>query len=109
MRTCDQGRTLEARKTGWRRSSERLVSEAMGTAILLMTELQKASCCEENYSSAGLTSIARGFVRNALVVAAPKPLLREGATVGDATEGRAPSQPVDGTTLVDGGRGRLHW
>src|SRR5262249_20083570 len=36
-----------------------IAAEAMRTAILLMCELHKVSCCEETYSSAGLSSIAR--------------------------------------------------
>jgi hypothetical protein len=38
-----------------------IAAEAMRTAILLMSELHKASCCEESYSSADLYSIARGL------------------------------------------------
>jgi hypothetical protein len=36
-----------------------IAAEAMRTITLLMSELHKASCCEETYSSAGLSSIAR--------------------------------------------------
>jgi hypothetical protein len=38
-------------------------AEAMRTLILLIGGLQKASCYEENYISAGLASIARGLFR----------------------------------------------
>ena len=40
-----------------------ITAEAMRTSILLMVELHKASCCEESYSSAGLSSIARESFR----------------------------------------------
>ena len=36
-----------------------IAAEAMRTITLLMSELHTASCCEETYSSAGLSSIAR--------------------------------------------------
>ena len=36
-----------------------IATEAMRTMFLLMSELHAASCCEETYSSAGLSSIAR--------------------------------------------------
>jgi hypothetical protein len=38
-------------------------AEAMRTVTLLMSGLQNASCCEETYISAGLSSIARGLFR----------------------------------------------
>jgi hypothetical protein len=38
-----------------------IAAEAMRTMILIMSELQTASCCEETYSSAGLPSIARAL------------------------------------------------
>jgi hypothetical protein len=38
-----------------------IAAEARGTAILLMSELHKTSCCEESYSSADLSTIARGL------------------------------------------------
>src|SRR5215467_10163516 len=38
-------------------------AEAMRTVILLMSGLQNASCYEEAYISAGLSSIARGLFR----------------------------------------------
>src|SRR5215510_4799789 len=38
-------------------------AEAMRTVILPMSGLQNASCCEEAYSSAGLSFIASGLFR----------------------------------------------
>ena len=38
-----------------------IAAEAMRTAVLLMSDFHKASCCEESYSSADLSSIARGL------------------------------------------------
>jgi hypothetical protein len=40
-----------------------IAAEAMRTITLLMSELHTASCCEETYSSAGLSSIARASFR----------------------------------------------
>jgi hypothetical protein len=39
-----------------------IAAEAMRTAILLMSELHRANCCEESYSSADSRSIVRGVV-----------------------------------------------
>ena len=38
-----------------------IAAEAIGTAILLMSELHKASCCEQSYSPADRSPIARGL------------------------------------------------
>ena len=46
--------------------------EAMRTIVLLMVELHKASCCEETYSSACLSSIACESFGGAAVVAPPR-------------------------------------
>jgi hypothetical protein len=40
-----------------------IAAEAMRTIVLLMSEPHKASCCEETYSSACLSSIARESFR----------------------------------------------
>ena len=40
-----------------------IAAEAMRTGILLMSGPRKASCCEETYIFAGLSSIARGLFR----------------------------------------------
>jgi hypothetical protein len=54
-----------------------IAAEAMRTMIPLMGELHTASCCEETYSSAGLSSIARASFVGTTVVAPYKPWLRK--------------------------------
>jgi hypothetical protein len=53
-----------------------IAAETMRAIILLMSELHKASCCEETYSSACLSSVARESFRVRVVALPRAPLPR---------------------------------